>query len=79
MTDYPNISVASATWTSVAAATEAVIWQVHGGTVYLSTKAAPSGETGLRLEDGEVIQIASGKAVWYRGAGQAAWLSREAV
>lgn len=79
MTDYANIAVTSTAWTQVTAATDKIRWQAQGGSVRLSTKSTPTGDTGVELKPGEVLDISAGLAVWYRGNGSAAVLVREAI
>lgn len=79
MADYADIMAASTTWVEVAAAAEDVRWQCRAGSVMLSTKAAPEGDTGTLLRMGEVQDVSTGKAVWYRRAsGSVALITREA-
>jgi uncharacterized protein (DUF2345 family) len=80
MTDYADINVTSDDWTTVAAATDVVRWQAQGASVRLSTKSAPSGETGTIYAPGEVFDCPAGVAVSYRRAGHPSGkLTREVI
>lgn len=67
MVDYADIAVATDAWTGPITLTEAQIWQAKHGTVRVSTKADPVGDTGIQLAPGDAVQIASGRSVFYRG------------
>lgn len=79
MADYADVQVVNDAWTQLAAASDAVRVQSQGGSVRLSTKAAPAGDTGILLRAGEVLDISAGKAIWYRGVGGSATLVREVL
>lgn len=79
MPDYPDIAATSETWQSADAVAETVRWQCRAGAVLLSTKAAPAGDTGTLLREGEVLDVAAGRAVSYRRfGGSVGLITREA-
>lgn len=67
MADYADIAVTSDAWTGPITLTEAQIWQAKDGTVRVSTKADPTGDTGVLLSPGDAVSVASGRSVFYRG------------
>lgn len=79
MADHQDISVLDTNWVRVAAVTDRVRWQARGAAVSLSTKTTPTGDTGIYLCPGEVLDISAGLLVWYRGHGSAAQLVREVL
>jgi len=82
MADYADIAVLSDNWTGPVTITETQIWQCSKGEVRISTKADPTGDTGLRLGTNDWAQIGPGKTVFYRGVNTAvavAVISREVM
>lgn len=69
MADYAPIPVTSTTWTALPAATEAGILQCQGGAILVTRHSAPTGDNGIRLNDGDAIAFASGDVWRYRLAG----------
>lgn len=76
----PRITDATAAWSSAVTLAAGEFWQCHAGYIAVSTAASPGPEDGIRLAEGQGVDIASGKDVKYRKLTSAdAIISREAL